>query len=53
LRFSTPEIVATPEAEVAINFYSSFHRANIDHILRYRKDDTPDKEAYGQRRSAV
>jgi predicted 3-demethylubiquinone-9 3-methyltransferase (glyoxalase superfamily) len=32
-------------AEEAINFYSSvFHDAKIDHILRYGKDDKPDKE---------
>ena len=32
-------------AEEAINFYSSvFHDAKVDHILRYSKDDKPDKE---------
>ena len=32
-------------AEEAINFYSSvFHDAKVDHILRYGKDDKPDKE---------
>src|SRR5580658_286732 len=32
-------------AEEAINFYSSvFHDARVDHILRYGKDDQPDKE---------
>jgi len=32
-------------AEAAINFYSSvFHDAKVDHILRYGKDDNPDKE---------
>jgi predicted 3-demethylubiquinone-9 3-methyltransferase (glyoxalase superfamily) len=32
-------------AEEAINFYSSvFHDAKLDHILRYGKDDKPDKE---------
>jgi len=31
-------------AEEAINFYSSvFHDAKVDHILRYGKDDRPDK----------
>jgi predicted 3-demethylubiquinone-9 3-methyltransferase (glyoxalase superfamily) len=32
-------------AEEAINFYSSvFHNAKVHHILRYGKDDKPDKE---------
>jgi predicted 3-demethylubiquinone-9 3-methyltransferase (glyoxalase superfamily) len=32
-------------AEEAIHFYSSvFHDAKVDHILRYGKDDQPDKE---------
>jgi len=32
-------------AEEAIDFYSSvFHEAKVDHILRYGKDDKPDKE---------
>jgi predicted 3-demethylubiquinone-9 3-methyltransferase (glyoxalase superfamily) len=32
-------------AEEAVNFYSSvFHDAKVDHILRYGKDDKPDKE---------
>ncbi|MGA8438300.1 MAG: VOC family protein [Candidatus Sulfotelmatobacter sp.] len=32
-------------AEEAINFYSSvFHDVKVDHILRYGKDDKPDKE---------
>jgi predicted 3-demethylubiquinone-9 3-methyltransferase (glyoxalase superfamily) len=32
-------------AEEAINFYSSvFHDAKVDHILRYGKDNKPDKE---------
>jgi predicted 3-demethylubiquinone-9 3-methyltransferase (glyoxalase superfamily) len=32
-------------AEEAINFYSSvFHDAKVDHVLRYGKDDKPDKE---------
>jgi predicted 3-demethylubiquinone-9 3-methyltransferase (glyoxalase superfamily) len=32
-------------AEEAINFYSSvFHDAKVDHVLRYGRDDKPDKE---------
>lgn len=33
------------KAEEAINFYASvFHTAKVDHILRYGKDEKPDKE---------
>jgi predicted 3-demethylubiquinone-9 3-methyltransferase (glyoxalase superfamily) len=45
----TPTLIFVGEqcgrAEEAINFYSSvFHDAKVDHILRYSKDDKPDKE---------
>jgi predicted 3-demethylubiquinone-9 3-methyltransferase (glyoxalase superfamily) len=33
------------KAEEAINFYASvFHNARVDHILRYGRDEEPDKE---------